>query len=38
MPEEGVSLTHNSQLLTSDEIIKIAEVFVAEGVKKVKIF
>ena len=35
MPEAGVSLTPNKQLLTTDEIIKIAEIFVAEGVQKV---
>ena len=35
MPGEGVTLTPGSQLLTQDEIIKIAEIFVSEGVKKV---
>jgi len=34
MPEEGITLTPNSHLLTSDEIIKIASIFVSEGVKK----
>ena len=37
MPPDGVSLTPNAQLLSSDEIIKIAQIFVAEGVKKVNI-
>ena len=38
MPEEGITLTPNSHLLTSDEIIKIASIFVSEGVKKVNSF
>lgn len=37
MPEAGVSLTPNKQLLTTDEIIKIAEIFVAEGVQKIRL-
>lgn len=36
MPESGVPLTPNTKLLSQDEIIKIAEIFAAEGVKKVK--
>ena len=35
MPSEGVSLTPNTQLLSQDEIVKIAQIFVSEGVKKV---
>ena len=35
MPEEGVQLTPNKQLLSTDEIVDIARVFVSEGVKKV---
>ena len=38
MPPDGVSLTPNAQLLSSDEIIKIAQIFVAEGVKKVNFY
>jgi len=37
MPGEGVTLTPGSQLLTQDEIIKIAEIFVSEGVKKIRL-
>lgn len=37
MPEEGITLTPNSHLLTSDEIIKIASIFVSEGVKKIRL-
>lgn len=37
MPEEGVKLTPNSHLLTSDEIIRLAAIFVSEGVKKVRL-
>ena len=37
MPSEGVTLTPNTQLLSQDEIIKIAQIFVSEGVKKVDI-
>ena len=35
MPSEGVTLTPNTQLLSQDEIIKIAQIFVSEGVTKV---
>jgi len=37
MPEEGITLTPNSHLLSSDEIIKIAQIFVSEGVKKIRL-
>lgn len=37
MPEEGITLTPNSHLLTTDEIIKIATIFVSEGVKKIRL-
>jgi len=37
MPEEGITLTPNSHLLSSDEIIKIARIFVSEGVKKIRL-
>lgn len=37
MPSEGVTLTPNTQLLSQDEIIKIAQIFVSEGVKKIRL-
>jgi len=37
MPESGVPLTPNTKLLSQDEIIKIAEIFAAEGVKKIRL-
>ena len=35
MPLEGAPLTPSPDLLSSDEIVKIAGIFVSEGVKKV---
>ncbi|XP_028652163.1 molybdenum cofactor biosynthesis protein 1 isoform X2 [Erpetoichthys calabaricus] len=37
MPEEGVKLTPRSQLLTSAEIISLAQLFVKEGVEKIRL-
>ncbi|XP_056637309.1 molybdenum cofactor biosynthesis protein 1 isoform X2 [Diorhabda sublineata] len=37
MPAEGVKLTENSKLLTTDEVLKIAELFVKEGVTKIRL-
>lgn len=37
MPEEGVDLTPNAQLLTTDEIIRISKLFVDNGVTKVRL-
>lgn len=37
MPEEGVPLQPDSHILTSDEIIRIAELFVSQGVKKIRL-
>ncbi|XP_044259609.1 molybdenum cofactor biosynthesis protein 1 isoform X1 [Tribolium madens] len=37
MPEEGVKLTPNEKILTSDEIIKISRLFVNEGVTKIRL-
>ncbi len=37
MPEEGVELTPDSQILTTPEIIKIAKLFVSEGVTKIRL-
>lgn len=37
MPAEGVKLTKNDGILKTDEIIKIAELFVNEGVNKIRL-
>jgi len=37
MPEKGVDLTPNSDLLTDDEIVRIASVFVERGVDKIRL-
>ncbi|CAD1469460.1 unnamed protein product, partial [Heterotrigona itama] len=37
MPAEGVKLTKNDGILRTDEIIKIAELFVNEGVTKIRL-
>lgn len=37
MPAEGVELTSKSHLLTTDEIIKLAEMFVKEGINKIRL-
>lgn len=37
MPEEGVPLTPNKKLLTTDEVIYLAKLFVQEGVRKVRL-
>lgn len=37
MPEEGVPLTPSSQLLSTDEIIRIARLFVESGVTKIRL-
>ncbi|XP_073994888.1 molybdenum cofactor synthesis 1 isoform X3 [Rhodnius prolixus] len=37
MPEEGVNLTKKTELLTADEIIKLAELFVKQGVNKIRL-
>ncbi|XP_013780699.2 molybdenum cofactor biosynthesis protein 1-like isoform X3 [Limulus polyphemus] len=37
MPEDGVKLTPNSGLLTTDEIITLAKLFVQEGVQKIRL-
>lgn len=37
MPEEGVKLSEKSKILTTDEIIKIADLFVSEGVTKIRL-
>lgn len=37
MPAEGVKLTKNDGILRTDEIIKIAGLFVNEGVDKIRL-
>ncbi|XP_026667794.1 molybdenum cofactor biosynthesis protein 1 isoform X1 [Ceratina calcarata] len=37
MPAEGVKLTKNEGILKTDEIIKIADLFVKEGVNKIRL-
>lgn len=37
MPEEGVQLTPNKKLLTTDEVIYLTRLFVQEGVRKVRL-
>lgn len=37
MPEEGVQLTNNSNLLTSDEVVYLASLFVKEGTRKIRL-
>ncbi|VEN42651.1 unnamed protein product [Callosobruchus maculatus] len=37
MPKEGVKLTEKPHLLTTEEIIKIARLFVKEGVSKIRL-
>uniref|UniRef100_A0A1I8BZ76 Radical SAM core domain-containing protein n=1 Tax=Meloidogyne hapla TaxID=6305 RepID=A0A1I8BZ76_MELHA len=37
MPEEGVKLTPSTELLTKDEIIRLAKLFAFEGVNKIRL-
>jgi len=37
MPEEGVDLTEKGKLLSSEELVQIAKIFVDEGVKKIRL-
>lgn len=37
MPEDGVKLTPRSQLLSTSEILKLAGLFVQEGVEKIRL-
>ena len=37
MPEDGVELTPQKKLLTSEEILRITRLFVKEGVDKVRL-
>jgi cyclic pyranopterin phosphate synthase len=37
MPKEGVKLTPQSEVLTSDEIVRLAALFAKEGVDKIRL-
>lgn len=37
MPKDGIDLTQQSQLLTTEEIIKISKLFVKNGVTKIRL-
>jgi len=37
MPEQGVDLTPSTQILSADEIVRIAGIFVSEGVNKIRL-
>lgn len=37
MPEEGVELSPNSELLATEEIVSLAKLFVREGVNKIRL-
>ena len=37
MPEDGVQLTQKERLLSTEEIITLATLFVKEGVKKIRL-
>lgn len=37
MPEEGVELTPSSSLLSTDEVIRLATLFVRNGVTKIRL-
>lgn len=37
MPADGVDLTQKSALLTTDETIHLAKIFVEQGVRKIRL-
>lgn len=37
MPEEGVKLTPRAQLLSASEVLRLARLFVREGVEKIRL-
>ncbi|KAJ1913786.1 Molybdenum cofactor synthesis protein 1 [Mycoemilia scoparia] len=37
MPEEGIDLTPKPELLTADEIVRLARIFVSQGVDKIRL-
>ena len=37
MPEEGIELTPKEEILTTPEILKLAKLFVKEGITKIRL-
>lgn len=37
MPEEGVELTPSTALLSTNEVVKLASLFVSQGVTKIRL-
>lgn len=37
MPSEGVELSPNSSILTDDEVVRLASLFVKNGVRKIRL-
>lgn len=37
MPEEGAPLSPKEHLLTADEVVKLASIFVSNGVRKIRL-
>lgn len=37
MPEEGIPLSPSSSILTNDEVVRLARVFVQHGVNKIRL-
>lgn len=37
MPEDGITLTEKERLLSSNEVVKLARLFVSEGVDKIRL-
>lgn len=37
MPAEGVKLTKNEGILQTDEIVRLADIFVRKGVRKIRL-
>jgi molybdenum cofactor biosynthesis enzyme MoaA len=37
MPEEGIDLTQSSKLMTTEEVVRVARLFVAAGVDKIRL-
>ena len=37
MPEDGVDLTPRKELLTTDEVLRLARLFVSQGVSKIRL-
>ena len=37
MPEDGIDLTESTQLLSTEEVVRVARLFVAAGVDKIRL-